>query len=100
MAVARRAAVANAGAEKTMAKPKRNVYSVLWDKNEKCWRLKLNGLWAEIAVVGLDKKTYVRAVCQLAKDNLPSQVKIFDKKGKIQKEYTYPRSSDPRRYKG
>jgi hypothetical protein len=49
---------------------------------------------------GATKKEVVSEMIRVAKHNQPSSLRIHKVDGKIQEERTYPRSTDPRRYKG
>ena len=79
---------------------KRAVYHIVWSAQYKCWRVKLGSSYVSVLVFGKAKPLIVRAVVALAKENEPSQVVVHGKTGKIQIEYTYPRKSDPKRFKG
>jgi len=81
-----------------MAKAKRTIYYVAYKGGFKLpWVILL-------ASTVLDTfKTQAEAVAEarrLAKEHEPSQVKIKGKSGQIQREWTYPRKSDPRETKG
>ena len=87
-------------------KSKRKSYHVIYSKKLKVWRVKLNGKAipdAQRPIKHTRGNTDFGAVdiaIYLARRNQPSQVIIHKMDGKIQKERTYPRSSDPRRTKG
>lgn len=80
---------------------KRRVYTIYWLKGKGRffgrWMCKVGNARNSPVVNGnVDKVTYVRAVCKLAKENRPSQVRIKGKNGRYQREYTY--GADPERY--
>lgn len=79
---------------------KRAVYHIVWSSRFKCWRVKLGSSYVSVLVYGKAKPLLIRAVKALAKENEPSQVVIHKQNGKIQIEYTYPRETDPRRFRG
>lgn len=68
------------------------------------WELKLaadNGRAAVVLDTFVTKRKAVETGKWLAKSlNRPVQLMIHRKDGTFQTEHTYPRSSDPRRYKG
>jgi hypothetical protein len=49
---------------------------------------------------GATKKEVVSEMIRLAKHHQPSSLRIHKVDGRIQEERTYPRSSDPLRYRG
>lgn len=46
------------------------------------------------------KSDAIKEGIRLAKVNAPSQLIIKGRDGRVQKEHTYPRSSDPKRHRG
>ena len=68
-------------------------------KSEKGWEGHRNGKNHAIAK-GVTKKEVVSEMIKVAKKHQPSSLKIHKTDGKIQEERTYPRSTDPVKYKG
>lgn len=63
------------------------------------WGIKYKGAFINGGFRKTKAECIKRAKCA-AKAMQPSQLRIKLKNGRIQTEYTYPRSSDPRRTKG
>ena len=79
-------------------KSKRKSYHVVYSKQLKVWRVKLLG---KIVVNSIStKKLAIAKGKMLAKSCALGQLVIHKMDGKIGVEYTYPRSSDPRKSKG
>lgn len=78
-------------------KAKRKSYHVVWHAKQVRWLVKLNS-----KIVGLydRKEDAVEYATSWAKSATLGQIVIHGKDHKIQREYTYPRSSDPKRTKG
>lgn len=74
---------------------KRNIYTVAPNKG----RWKLTGPDILRCDYG-NKAELVAHARETAKANQPSQLRIKGRDGRLQTEFTYPRSSDPRRFKG
>ena len=68
-------------------------------KTEKGWAGHRDGK-SHAIVKGATKKEVVAEMIHVAKKHQPSSLKIHKTDGKIQEERTYPRSSDPVKYKG
>ena len=68
-------------------------------KTEKGWEGHRDGKNHAIAK-GATKKEVVSEMIRHAKNHQPSSLKIHKVDGRIQEERTYPRSSDPVKYKG
>jgi hypothetical protein len=49
---------------------------------------------------GVSKRLTIAQARELARASMPSQLRIKGRNGRVQTEHTYPRASDPRRYKG
>lgn len=85
-------------------KPKRKVFHIVWRRGVNGtsgrWACKLDGKYLAVNNSTIDKETYLVAVCKLAMQSQPSQVVAHRRDGVIQFERTYPRASDPRRFKG
>jgi hypothetical protein len=80
---------------------RRTIVTVRWDKNAGCWAVKVRNVDGTMFLTDRETKTVaVEEGRHLAKGKQPSQLRVFNKNGRIQTEHTYPRSSDPRRYKG
>jgi hypothetical protein len=68
-------------------------------KTSKGWEGHREGKERPVAK-GTTKKEVVSEMIRVAKHHQPSSLMIHKVDGKIQEERTYPRSSDPRKYKG
>ena len=75
---------------------KRTRFSVRWDKGAEAWVI-LSGR-SEFEGLGSCKEDAVARARALAKADMPSQLRVFNKNGRIAYEYTYGR--DPRRFAG
>ena len=83
--------------------PARRIFSVRWKKEAGAWFVRTKEFGKDIEVAGPFKKVEAIAYARDRAKNLgiPTQVKLYDKvKQRIQTEWTYPRSSDPRKTKG
>ena len=77
---------------------KRTVYHVVpYEPTGFDWAVKKQGA-SRISSKHRKKSSATRQAKKLAKDRKPSQVKIHDSSGTIQKEHTYVK--DPEKYKG
>ena len=80
-----------------MRKPKRTVYIVHYVRSDKMWIVKVADTSGYLWQSAIKRS----AVCEarfLARANMPSQIRVKGKNGKIQTEWTY--GSDPRKTKG
>lgn len=79
---------------------KRTRVTVRWVKKDAVWVIYgVNAVvrWTPWFFRKSDAVSEAREQARLLQ---PSQLVIFKKNGQIQEERTYPRSSDPRRYRG
>jgi len=74
---------------------KRTVYHLSHHAGTKTWKIKREGLAKPVKTFRL-KKTALAFGQRLAKKHFPGQLKIHDRWGRLQNEYTY--GNDPRRY--
>ena len=72
--------------------PKREVWSVRWDKRIKRWRVWQGRDW--LYILRTKREALSEAIDHCRGER--TQLRIFLKNGRIQSERTYPRSSDPR----
>jgi hypothetical protein len=80
---------------------KRTRITVRWNKKESNWQVAIGGRWTYNAWLKKGAIAYAREAAQdLSGPSNHAQVVVFKKDGKIQTEWTYPRSSDPARTKG
>lgn len=75
----------------------RSVWRVGWDRRRSMWKVTGPRRHAEWWRRKVDA---VAAARLMALGSQPAQVVVAGKAGRIQTEWTYPRSSDPRRYVG
>lgn len=76
---------------------RRVVYDIVWNEERGEWLV----LVIRRVVTSDPKKAIVTAWAKKeAKAQALSQVRVHGKDGRIQTEYTYPRSSDPERFVG
>lgn len=75
----------------------RHNYNVV--KTEKGWAGHRDGHSPAVAKGGT-KKEVVSEMIRMAKHHQPSSLRIHKVDGSIQEERTYPRSSDPVKYRG
>jgi hypothetical protein len=68
-------------------------------KSAKGWEGHREGKERPVAK-GVTKKEVVSEMIRVAKHHMPSSLRIHKVDGRVQEERTYPRSSDPVRYKG
>lgn len=82
---------------------KRHRIEVRYDRDDGCWYVWVDGDPGEER--GFATKTEAvgwarRCAHDFADDEERAQVVVYKRNGRIQTEWTYPRSSDPRRRKG
>lgn len=82
-------------------KKKRVVITVWWRKKDKMWISSSKGGDVNAFRIKADAMKHCQMDCEIAvaRGEL-AQMVVKAKTGKIQIEYTYPRSSDPKRSKG
>ena len=90
-------------------KKKRINYHLVWSKKHNSWRIKIgrrgypdiSGWEVHFRDHKITKKNAIKFMASFFyNNNSYASFKIHKKDGVIQEERTYPKASDPRRYKG